>query len=54
MAKCGFPIHLIKSYYKTGKRNGCDTRGRYTIIFRGKKMLVCKVHKQYDGRDNPY
>lgn len=54
MAKCKFPVHMIASHYKTGNRSGCDTKGRLEIVFQGKKMLVCKVHSQFNGRNNPY
>jgi len=54
MAKCRFPVSLIKSHYRTGKTTGCDARGKYEIVFQGRKIMVCKAHTQYDGRDNPY
>ncbi len=54
VAKCKFPIAIIKSHYRTGKKSGCDARGRIEIIFQGRKMIVCKTHSQFDGRDNAY
>ncbi len=54
MASCEFPINTINSFYKTGKRNGCTTKGKYKIIFQGREIFVCKIHKQFNGRDNAY
>lgn len=52
MARCKFPgPSIARSYKSLINKSSCDGRARYTIVYQGKTIEVCKVHRQYDGRD---
>lgn len=53
MARCRFPHPVVRGYYRTGKSSGCDATAKYEITYQGRKIMVCKTHSQFDGRNKP-
>lgn len=52
VARCKFPGPSIARTFKAmSNKSSCDQKARYEITFQGRRISVCKVHKQYDGRD---
>lgn len=47
MAKCEYPI---KEAPVGRNPQYCSARKKFTIIFRDKKIIVCKRHKQANGQ----
>lgn len=47
MAKCGYPI---ADTLRSGKKVKCTTKGKFPIIFQGKKIVVCGFHRCHDGK----
>lgn len=52
MARCQFPgPSIARSFKKIMNKSSCDSKAKYTIVFRGKNIQVCGVHRQYHNRD---
>lgn len=44
---CGLPL---KETVRGVPTRTCKARAKYTIIFQGKEIQVCKFHRQMNGR----